>query len=274
VEWTRLGSREAYVRRAPKMAGELRRRLAVEHALIGPGDRFVVLGYCWVCRRQVELAVDYSYSREVDGRREPNWREHLLCGGCHLNNRMRATVHFFESRISPARGARIYLAEQTTPLFRCISGRHAEVVGSEYLGSVVPFGEQDGRGIRNESVTRLTFPPASFDHVISLEVFEHVPEYRRALAECCRVLRPGGTMLFSVPFRPRYQENLVRATMDETGEIHHLLPPEYHGGFGWDLLDDLLSAGFADVAAYSFWSRDYAYLGSELIFFVARRRHA
>ena len=38
------------------------------------------------------------------------------------------------------------------------------------------------------------------DTVLLLEVLEHVPEPERAVAEACRVLRPGGMLVVSVPF--------------------------------------------------------------------------
>lgn len=287
VEWVRLDSLAAYRDYQTVAAGQLRRRGALERELASSAaDRFTVVGHCWVCGRSVDLRVDYSYSFSVGGVHVPNWREHLLCPGCHLNNRMRATIHFLEERLAPPPHAVIYLTEQMTPLFRSLSQRHPNVVGSEYLGSSVGFGEVTAAGIRNESVTRFTFADGSFDYVISLEVLEHVPEFTRALTECHRVLRPAGSLLLSVPFRPECQENLVRAVVDEQGQIQHLLPPEYHGDplqtegclafycFGWEFLDQMREAGFAEVSGYSFWSRGFGYLGSPLIFFLARKSAA
>ena len=55
------------------------------------------------------------------------------------------------------------------------------------------------------------------------------------------------------------EKNIVRAVIRD-GEIHHLLPPEYHGDplsaegclcfydFGWELLEDLRAAGWARMA--------------------------
>lgn len=45
----------------------------------------------------------------------------------------------------------------------------------------------------------LPFPDASFDRVIAAEVLEHLPADRPAIAECARVLRPGGTLAVTVP---------------------------------------------------------------------------
>lgn len=46
----------------------------------------------------------------------------------------------------------------------------------------------------------LPFAAASFDTVLLLEVLEHVADAERVLAEINRVLKPGGTLLVSVPF--------------------------------------------------------------------------
>jgi len=47
---------------------------------------------------------------------------------------------------------------------------------------------------------RLPLSDASVDAVVCLEVLEHVRDPRGALAEFARVLKPGGVMLFSMPF--------------------------------------------------------------------------
>jgi ubiquinone/menaquinone biosynthesis C-methylase UbiE len=43
---------------------------------------------------------------------------------------------------------------------------------------------------------RLPFPDESFDLVLGHAVLHHVPDLPAALAECARVLRPGGTLTF------------------------------------------------------------------------------
>lgn len=42
-------------------------------------------------------------------------------------------------------------------------------------------------------------PSESFDSVLCTQVLEHVPEPHRAMTELARVLRPGGTLILSVP---------------------------------------------------------------------------
>lgn len=46
----------------------------------------------------------------------------------------------------------------------------------------------------------LPFEDASFDNVISLNTLEHIREDIQLLGEMVRILKPGGTMIFTVPF--------------------------------------------------------------------------
>jgi SAM-dependent methyltransferase len=84
------------------------------------------------------------------------------------------------------------------------------------------------RGVRAENLECLTFPDESFDLVVTQDVLEHVLRPPLALTEIARVLRPGGSHVFTVPYF-RGRASVVRASPDENGSILHLLPPDYHG---------------------------------------------
>ena len=45
----------------------------------------------------------------------------------------------------------------------------------------------------------LPFPNNSFDKILCSEVLEHIPDYKQALKEVDRILKPGGTFACSVP---------------------------------------------------------------------------
>jgi len=47
--------------------------------------------------------------------------------------------------------------------------------------------------------TRIPFPEGSFDIVTALDVLEHIPDDRAAVAEMIRVLKPGGLLVLTVP---------------------------------------------------------------------------
>ena len=282
--WMEFSRQEDFDRFRASAAGEFVRRAGVSRALQSNDHQFTVPGYCWVCGRESRFNVTYEYAYYVDGVLTPNWREHLRCPRCDLISRVRATVHFLEERIlSQLKSPSIYITEQNTPLYRLLASRYSKVVGSEYLGDAVAFGQKNANGFRNESLTRLTFDANTFDCVVALEVLEHIPVYGRALEEIRRVLRPGGFLMLSVPFLPGDYDTLVRATVEDDGTIKFLLPPEYHGDpvqdagclayyqFGWDILEHLRGAGFVGVCAIPVWSEQFAYLADNLFFFIARK---
>ncbi len=266
---------------------KLERRRALESELIPRDDRdsFIVEGHCVVCGTTQPLHVGFMYTsdRLPDGRLIPNWREHLDCPGCGYVNRLRASLHVLLQEIRPERDSRVYITEQVTPLYTWLRERFESVIGSEYLGPDRAPGEVVD-GVRNEDLQQLSFPDKSFDLILSFDVLEHVPDEKRALAELSRCLRPGGSLLFSAPFRENIQDHEVRALLRADGSIEHRMEPEYHGNpvdpdggslcfryYGWSLIQDLLDAGFDAPEALFYWSSDFGYLGTTNSIFMARK---
>jgi SAM-dependent methyltransferase len=244
---------------------------AFETGLLG-AETFTVPGYCAVCDRQAPFFVDYRHCFTApDMRRIPNWREQLVCPHCHLNNRMRAAAGFLLSASKP--DDILYLTEFVTPFFRVVASKRERTLGSEYLRDGTLRGATNAAGVRHEDVTCLTFPDGSFDVIGTFDVLEHVPDYRQALGEFFRCLRPGGTLIITVPFHLWSASTVTRATIDASGAITHLLPPEIHGDpldeggalcfyhFGWDFVDTLIRAGFEDAGLSMFWDAQLGYLG-------------
>lgn len=54
--------------------------------------------------------------------------------------------------------------------------------------------------IRTEDATRISFPDETFDLVLANHILEHIPDYKKALREVWRVLKPGGTAVLQTPF--------------------------------------------------------------------------
>lgn len=69
------------------------------------------------------------------------------------------------------------------------------------LNFIKNCGEHGGgkRGISAADITALPFKNNSFHHVICAEVLEHIPDDGQAALELIRVLKPGGSLVISVP---------------------------------------------------------------------------
>lgn len=57
-----------------------------------------------------------------------------------------------------------------------------------------------------DAQTMTALPDGTYDTVMCLEVLEHLPNPERALAEIARVLKPGGTLVLTVPHLSRLHE--------------------------------------------------------------------
>ena len=285
--YTSIENIAEYINFSESMLGEYKQRRSAEIALLTNDVSLVTEGYCFVCSKKVIFHTDFLYSDPnnfVGNKRIPNWRERVVCSGCKLNNRIRGSIQFLEEKLKARLNDKIYITEQSTPLYSYLQNKYTRLYGSEYLGDKVPLGKIDlTTGIRNESITKLSFKSEFFDFILSFDVFEHIPEYTLAFAECLRCLKQRGTLLFTVPFSKFDKNNLVRAKIDENGEIEHILEPEYHGDpinkegclcfyhFGWEMLEQVRQLGFTTVKAHLFWSKKLGYLGDEQILFSAQK---
>ena len=251
--------------------------------LKSPTEQRNLLGYCSLCSAWTPMHVDHSVCSEFEGQRIPWWTNTISCWRCGTTARLRAAFDLAINQLNCRAHHNIYLTEQKTPFFRAFRAKFPNTIGSEFVTNLVNRGSTTACGIRCEDLCQLTFADGTFDFVLSFEVLEHVPNYRKALQECFRVLRAGGKLVISVPFHGE-AETVERCRLLPDGSIEHYLPPEYHGDpvrpddgvlcfryFGVSFLNDLLAAGFNDAWILSYWSAELGYLGENRAFFVATR---
>ena len=110
--------------------------------------------------------------------------------------------------------------------------------------------------VPSESLLKLSYLSNFFDIVITSETLEHVPDFDKSMQEIHRVLKPGGTHIFTIPIVWDRPYTKVRAKV-ENGRLLHIFPPSYHGSkyenqsdylvfyeFGRDIIQRCKNAGF------------------------------
>nr|WP_191964301.1 methyltransferase domain-containing protein [Aneurinibacillus sp. XH2] len=162
------------------------------------------------------------------------WEEFKKCLFCKSNLRYRLIAKFLKT-VPNLENLTVVDLDPYSPL-RPILGACKCYIRTFYSKDV-PLGSINADGARCEDITNLTFEDDSIDIIISSDVLEHVDNFKAALAESERVLKPGGFHLFSVPTLAGEKNGLgvnsettvKRAEVLDGGSIKHYLPPQYHG---------------------------------------------
>jgi SAM-dependent methyltransferase len=95
--------------------------------------------------------------------------------------------------------------------YRYLLGPRARYIGLDFEGSR-DFGYRDEPDVTYFDGSTIPLDDGSIDHVLCTEVLEHVQEPEVLLQEVYRVLRAGGTGVFTIPWSARY----------------HYIPHDYH----------------------------------------------
>lgn len=99
-----------------------------------------------------------------------------------------------------------------------------------------------GLAMRQEDLTSLTFPDASFSLVFCSHVLEHIPDDRAAIREMRRVLEPSGVLMVLVPLRGQVTDEEVVDDPEERFRRYGLA--DHVRYYGLDVIDRL-EASFA-----------------------------
>nr|WP_255784076.1 class I SAM-dependent methyltransferase [Lysobacter chinensis] len=154
-------------------------------------------------------------------------REGLACRRCGCNARQRAAARVLLDNLAAPSRATVAVTEQASRLFLALRRRIGRLRGSEYLGSwrlrlrLTAWLWRHGVAgfARHDDVTALSMRDGSIDGMLSLDVLEHVPDYRAALREFARVLAPGGVLVLTVPFHHAQATNVRIAEPDGSGSL-------------------------------------------------------
>ena len=163
--------------------------------------------------------------RTVFAQMGPSLRNDYRCLRCRSIPRQRALLSVLSELFPRWRALRIYEAGGSGPSTDKLRRECSGYVASQYHPTWARGEVRDG--VRAEDLEALSFDAASFDLVVTQDVFEHVLRPDQAFAEIGRVLVAGGAHVFSVPLFPRVT-TIVRAAPSPDGGIVHLLEPDYH----------------------------------------------
>jgi SAM-dependent methyltransferase len=134
-----------------------------------------------------------------------------ICLRCRANLRYEMLARHL--RLFPLANCDVLELDPSSPLRPIL--RTAKSYTRSYYRPGIDLGSERSDGAVCQDITRLTYPDSSLDLIVSSDVLEHVPEAPLAFRETARVLRPGGSHIFTVPPRER--------TRSRQG-----LEPEYH----------------------------------------------
>jgi SAM-dependent methyltransferase len=173
-----------------------------------------VEGFCPVCDQATRFQ---SWSTWL--------RDGLICLNCHSAPRARAFYTVLE-RVRP-NWRELTIHESSPSAGESKLARDCPGYLVSQFDPALPLG---GRGPdwRNEDLSQQTFPDESFDIVVTQDVFEHLLEPDRAIAEIARTLKPDGIHIATVPLVAQWRPSRRRAGRAEDGAIEHHHAAEYH----------------------------------------------
>lgn len=213
-----------------------RRRLREYEAMMVTG----VARTCPVCGYQGEFAPVGEPPR-LDG----------LCPLCRSRERHRLFKLWIDRRggIGPGMSVLHFAPEPMfEPMLRSLAGSY---VTADFMRSKVD---------RKLNIEALELEEATFDLVIAHQILEHV-DHLKALAECFRVLRPGGRLVVTTPIIESWETTYENpAVVSPRERALHYGQKDHLRYFGRDLKDQMRAAGFAlhefvavepDVSTYS-----------------------
>ncbi len=158
-----------------------------------------------------------------------NWRavqHNSRCPRCDSRSRHRGLAVLLPQLLAAApEGPVLIFAPEPSLLDLIIGHAQGAVKTTDYLRADVDYPGED--------IQQLTFPDNQFALLTCNHVLEHIPDDRRALHECARVLKPGGVAVFTIPGDYHQQATWTFAQPDGNGHLRH---------YGLDVLDAMRAA--------------------------------
>jgi SAM-dependent methyltransferase len=222
------------------------RKLTSKIRAVAAASKPVVLesrGVCPICETRVVFQARDSWLRD-----------HFLCSGCGSIPRERALMQVIKTYYP---NYRELVVHESSPCHRGASPKlRAECAGysaSQYFPDIRPGETHPIYKYQCQDLESLTFADASIDLFITQDVMEHIFDSEKAYREIARVLKPGGSHIFTVPLINKEKPSECWASKGRDNEINYHHQPEYHGNpvdekgslvtmhWGYDLADFIVT---------------------------------
>ena len=237
-------------------------------------NRILFEGFCPISMQATSFSSEGSWYRDL-----------LKCSCCNSIPRERALALVLENLCPDWRSLFIH---ESSPTPRGISLKLKkeckQYIESQYypaqpLGIII-------NGFRNENLEKLTFANNTFDLFVCLDVLEHVnyPEY--VFKELERTIKPGGSILFTVPTYKALSKSIRRAKYMTDGKVDFLgFVPEYHGNpinsngslvtfhYGYDLPELIKLWCGLDTCVYRFHDKFHGIIGEFTEVYVCKKNY-
>lgn len=178
----------------------------------------------------------------------------VRCVKCGAAANSMALVSVLKNEVEGWQNLSVYVNSASGPYFSFLKKNCKSLYNSLYIENV-ERGEYNNN-VQCQDLQDLTFNDSVFDVCTSAEIFEHIPDDKKAFKEIFRVLKPGGIIIFTVPFDDI--EDTIERAINNNGIIEYLKEPVYHndsirGGkvlcyrdYGRDIIKRLSDVGFID----------------------------
>ena len=187
-----------------------------------------------------------------------NLRENIVCRNCPCTSRHRALISVLLESLGkgpvladiPADQLLVIFESSGMASYNSILASKFSYINTTYDKAVIDTGEYDSH--QYADLQRMPYADNTFNYILTGDVLEHVRDYSAAIIECFRVLKPGGCMIFTVPYSHSMEKNHIKVLPDGENDIF-LEEPEFHGKskslvyrvYGRELLEDLVGTGFS-----------------------------
>lgn len=206
----------------------------------------VKTNYCCVCEQKVGPWLSYKggwkkapilmTDLEVIGSDLDNFS----CRACDSHDRERHLILYMEKMglFKELQQSSVLHFAPEKHLSNCID----DSIPKEYIKADLYPKEKD---IKKIDMLRIPYDDNRFEFVIANHVLEHVPDYKAALSELYRVLKPNGWAILQTPY-----SSVLENTWEDHGVITNKQRLQVYGQedhvrlFGQDIFNHIVNAGF------------------------------